>query len=146
MRGRRILGAGTAVLLLAAAAMSGTAVTAGAGTKAAADGKVTFTVGITQDVDSLNPFTGIVSSAYEIYQLQYETLTDYGAKDFSAAAGAGRELGRLRRRAHLDLPPARRPDLVRRRAADGERRRLHVQPDPRRQVRADQLRQLRERA
>ncbi len=45
----------------------------------------TFTVGITQDVDSLNPFTGIVSSAYEIYQLQYETLTDYGAKDFAAA-------------------------------------------------------------
>jgi peptide/nickel transport system substrate-binding protein len=46
-------------------------------------GKVTFTVGITQDIDSLNPFTGIVSAAYEIYQLQYETLTDYGQTDFS---------------------------------------------------------------
>lgn len=45
--------------------------------------KVTFTVGITQDVDSLNPFTGIVSSAYEMYQLNYETLTDYGQADFS---------------------------------------------------------------
>ncbi len=72
------------------------------------DEKVTFTVGLTQDVDSLNPFTGIVSSAYEIYQLQYETLTDYGVKDFSAQPAAGRELGRVRRRAHLDLPPARR--------------------------------------
>ncbi|MGZ4594000.1 MAG: ABC transporter substrate-binding protein [Actinomycetes bacterium] len=45
--------------------------------------KTTFTVGITQDVDSLNPFTGIVSSAYEMYQLNYDTLTDYGQKDFS---------------------------------------------------------------
>ena len=36
-----------------------------------------------QDIDSLNPFTGIVSSAYEIYQLNYETLTDYGQTDFS---------------------------------------------------------------
>ncbi len=85
MPGRRILGAAAAVLVLAVAAVPGTAVTAGAGTKAAAGDKVTFTVGITQDVDSLNPFTGIVSSAYEIYQLQYETLTDYGAKDFAAA-------------------------------------------------------------
>jgi peptide/nickel transport system substrate-binding protein len=44
----------------------------------------TFTVGIKQDIDSLNPFTGIVASAYEMYQMNYETLTDYGQKDFSA--------------------------------------------------------------
>jgi len=43
-----------------------------------------FTVGIKQDIDSLNPFTGIVASAYEMYQMNYETLTDYGQKDFSA--------------------------------------------------------------
>ena len=71
-----------AAMLLAGAALPGTAVTADAGTRTSTDDKVTFTVGITQDVDSLNPFTGIVSSAYEIYQLQYETLTDYGVKDF----------------------------------------------------------------
>jgi len=58
---------------------------AGAGTPAlGADSKVTFTVGVTQDVDSLNPFTGIVASAYEMYQLNYDTLTDYAAKDFAA--------------------------------------------------------------
>jgi peptide/nickel transport system substrate-binding protein len=45
--------------------------------------KITFTVGMTDDIDSLNPFTGIESSAYEIYQLNYETLTDYGQTDFS---------------------------------------------------------------
>ena len=44
----------------------------------------TFTVGIKQDIDSLNPFTGIVASAYEMYQMNYETLTDYGQEDFSA--------------------------------------------------------------
>ena len=44
----------------------------------------TFTVGIKQDIDSLNPFTGIVSSAYEMYQMNYDTLTDYAAEDFSA--------------------------------------------------------------
>ncbi|MCU0262997.1 MAG: ABC transporter substrate-binding protein [Candidatus Nanopelagicales bacterium] len=46
-----------------------------------------FTVGITDDVDSLNPFTGIVSTSYEMYQLMYPTLTDYAADDFAAAPG-----------------------------------------------------------
>ena len=46
-----------------------------------------FTVGITDDVDSLNPFTGIVSTSYEMYQLMYPTLTDYGADDFAPAPG-----------------------------------------------------------
>jgi peptide/nickel transport system substrate-binding protein len=49
--------------------------------------KITFTVGITQDIDSLNPFTGIVSSAYEIYQINYDTLTNYSQKDFSPTPG-----------------------------------------------------------
>jgi peptide/nickel transport system substrate-binding protein len=29
-------------------------------------GKVSFTVGITTDIDSLNPFIGIVAEAYEV--------------------------------------------------------------------------------
>jgi peptide/nickel transport system substrate-binding protein len=83
MRGRRVLVA-VAAVLMAGAAVPGTAVTAGAGMRAATSDKVTFTVGVTQDVDSLNPFTGIAAASYEIYQMQYETLTDYAAKDFSA--------------------------------------------------------------
>jgi peptide/nickel transport system substrate-binding protein len=47
----------------------------------------TLTVGLTQDVDSLNPFVGILSASYEIYQLAYDTLTEYGAKDFSPRPG-----------------------------------------------------------
>jgi peptide/nickel transport system substrate-binding protein len=45
--------------------------------------KVTFTVGILNDVDSLNPFTGIVAEAYEVWQTMYDTLTVDSAKDFS---------------------------------------------------------------
>jgi peptide/nickel transport system substrate-binding protein len=45
--------------------------------------KVTFTVGITTDVDSLNPFIGIVAEAYEVYQVMYDYLVGYSPKDFS---------------------------------------------------------------
>ena len=46
-----------------------------------------FTVGVTQDVDSLNPFVGVTAAAYEIFQMVYPTLTEYGAKDFSIQPG-----------------------------------------------------------
>ena len=45
--------------------------------------KSVFTVGVVQDVDSLNPFIGVTAAAYEMYQLQYPTLTEWGAKDYS---------------------------------------------------------------
>ncbi|HEX4699095.1 MAG TPA: ABC transporter substrate-binding protein [Actinomycetes bacterium] len=81
MPGRRIM---RLLAALAALTAGGALALAGAGTPAlGADSKVTFTVGVTQDVDSLNPFTGITAAAYEIYQLNYDTLTDYAQKDFS---------------------------------------------------------------
>jgi peptide/nickel transport system substrate-binding protein len=46
-----------------------------------------FTVGITQDVDSTNPFTGIAAASFEVYQMMYPTLTDYSADDFSTVPG-----------------------------------------------------------
>ncbi|MBA2388882.1 MAG: ABC transporter substrate-binding protein [Geodermatophilaceae bacterium] len=48
---------------------------------------VIMTVGITQDVDSLNPFTGIVAEAYEMYGLIYDSLTGYSQEDFSPVPG-----------------------------------------------------------
>ena len=48
---------------------------------------VVFTVGMLGDVDSLNPFTGILAEAYEIYQLQYATLMQPSSKDFTPAPG-----------------------------------------------------------
>jgi len=44
---------------------------------------IVFTVGITEDVDSLNPFTGINAESYEAYQVMYNYLTGYSQKDFS---------------------------------------------------------------
>lgn len=52
-----------------------------------APAKSVFTVGVTQDVDSLNPFVGVTAAAYEIFQMVYPTLTQYGAKDFSIQPG-----------------------------------------------------------
>lgn len=46
-------------------------------------GEGTFTVGILNDVDSLNPFTGIVAEAYEVWGTMYDTLTGTSEKDFS---------------------------------------------------------------
>ena len=48
---------------------------------------VVFTVGMLNDVDSLNPFTGILAEAYEIYQIQYATLMQPSATDFTPAPG-----------------------------------------------------------
>ena len=86
MRSRRVrrLASAAALAVVAPLAAVG-AVAGGAGSASGAtDDVTTFTVGIKQDIDSLNPFTGIVSSAYEMYQMNYDTLTDYAAKDFSA--------------------------------------------------------------
>jgi peptide/nickel transport system substrate-binding protein len=47
-----------------------------------AHGRTVFTVGITTDIDSLNPFVGILAESYETFQLMYDTLTQYGAADF----------------------------------------------------------------
>jgi peptide/nickel transport system substrate-binding protein len=47
----------------------------------------TLNVGISQDVDSLNPFVGVLASSYEIYQLAYDTLTDYSPGNFSPTPG-----------------------------------------------------------
>jgi hypothetical protein len=49
----------------------------------------------TDDIDSLNPFTGIESSAYEIYQLQLRDVDRLRAGRLQHPAGTGRELGRL---------------------------------------------------
>ena len=59
-----------------------------------------------------------------------------------AGAGAGGDLGDLGRRPDLDLPHARGRDVERRRAADRERRRLHLQPGAHREGRRRHLAQL----
>ena len=57
------------------------------------DGKYILKVGVLQHIDNLNPFKGITAAAYEAWALMYDTLTGYGAEDFSAEATACRVVG-----------------------------------------------------
>jgi peptide/nickel transport system substrate-binding protein len=49
--------------------------------------KTVLTVGYWQDFDSMNPVVGVTVAAYEAWNLQYATLTDKSAKDFSVTPG-----------------------------------------------------------
>ena len=73
--------------LIVGVAAAAIAATPAAWTPAQAADPVVFTVGILNDVDSLNPFTGILAEAYEIYQLQYSTLMQPSSADFTPAPG-----------------------------------------------------------
>lgn len=46
-----------------------------------------FTLGILSDIDSANPFVGYSGSAYEVFQMEYLTLTQYAADDFTIVPG-----------------------------------------------------------
>ena len=54
---------------------------------AADEEKVVFTVGFPGDYDTLNPLMGVEVPDYEIWNLQYATLTDKAAADFATAPG-----------------------------------------------------------
>ena len=60
----------------------GLALLAGVGTAAHKAGPVTLTVGFGQDVDTFLPATGVLVIDYEVWNLQYATLTDKAADDF----------------------------------------------------------------
>ncbi|MET0972885.1 MAG: ABC transporter substrate-binding protein [Thermoleophilaceae bacterium] len=52
------------------------------------DGKqVVFDVGDPQGIDSMSPLIGVTVAAYEAWNIQYATLTDKAAKDFSITPG-----------------------------------------------------------
>jgi len=92
-RSTRLLAATAVATLAAGVLLSGTASAADSaspspsGSAAASTTKTTFTVGMTEDIDSANPFTGIAAVSYEIFQMEYPTLTEYSASDFSVIPG-----------------------------------------------------------
>ena len=65
------------------------AAVAGAGLASAsvADEQVTLTVGLIQDLDTPNVTAGFLVSSYEVWNLQYATLTDKAAADFATEPG-----------------------------------------------------------
>jgi len=74
-------------LIAGVAAATIVAVPAAAVPHAQAADPVVFTVGILSDIDSLNPFTGILAESYEMFQLQYATLLSTSSVDFTPDAG-----------------------------------------------------------
>ena len=87
---RRLLTATLAIALLLAAL---TAVTAqgqddgGGSTEAEGGAQTVFDVGDPQGIDSMSPLIGVTVAAYEAWNLQYATLTDKAADDFSVIPG-----------------------------------------------------------
>jgi peptide/nickel transport system substrate-binding protein len=74
-------------LIATVAAATIVAVPAAAVPQAQAADPVVFTVGILSDIDSLNPFTGILAESYEMFQLQYSTLLSTSSVDFTPDSG-----------------------------------------------------------
>jgi len=73
-------------VLAASLGAIGIALLAGAGS-AAQQATVTFTVGDTQDVDTLNPAVGALVVDYDVWNMHYPTLTRKAASDFHTIPG-----------------------------------------------------------
>jgi peptide/nickel transport system substrate-binding protein len=49
--------------------------------------RLILTIGVTNDVDTLNPVVGVEVPDYEVWNMQYATLTDKAAEDFETIPG-----------------------------------------------------------
>ena len=74
-------GAGIAGLLVTAALWGSTTTTAQAKDEGVDD--QVFTIGMTNEVDSFNPFNGIEAESYEAWALMYDYMISYSDKDMS---------------------------------------------------------------
>jgi peptide/nickel transport system substrate-binding protein len=63
----------------------------GAPSQAAEDDPVTFIVGLTNEVDSFNPFLGIEAASFEMWALTYDYLVGYSMEDMSPAPALATE-------------------------------------------------------
>src|ERR1041385_7277615 len=70
-------------LLAAAPRVAAPSDSPSAGAPPVAAGEKTFTIGITGDIDSLNPYSGFLSISYEIYGETYDLLEGWSQKDLS---------------------------------------------------------------
>jgi peptide/nickel transport system substrate-binding protein len=76
--------------LAATGLITGGLAIAGAGPAAGQD-TVTFTVSTTQDVDTLNVLAGFLVVDFEVWNLQYSSVTNLAADDFSIEPGLAEE-------------------------------------------------------
>ena len=69
------------------AGLLGTTAVAAAGTVTAQDDTVTMTIGLIQDMSSPNVAVGYLVPEFDVWNLQYATLTDKAADDFATVPG-----------------------------------------------------------
>ena len=53
----------------------------------ASGGRVVFTIGDDNDIDSMNPFVGVEAPAYLMYSMNYDLLVHFSTEDYSPAPG-----------------------------------------------------------
>ncbi len=120
--------------VVGALGLGATVATGSTGSVVAQDDPVTLTVGLIQDLASPNVSVGYLVSDFELYNLQYATLTDKAAADFATIPGLAESWVAIGRRVDVHVHPARRAQVVGRRTTHRRRHRLHHQPVPRRGV------------
>jgi peptide/nickel transport system substrate-binding protein len=76
-----------AVVVAVGITLASVATGAAAQTEPTAKKKVVLRVGLTQDVDSLNTTVGALVADFDVWNLQYATLTDKAADDFHTIPG-----------------------------------------------------------
>jgi peptide/nickel transport system substrate-binding protein len=74
-------------VVLAFVAFAALGVTAAATAQSDDDEKVVFTVGIPETYDSFNPMVGVEVPDFDVWNMQYATLTDKAADDFATIPG-----------------------------------------------------------
>lgn len=87
-RARRLVGVTAAAAALALAALAAPSAPAFADTptpspSAGSHARTTFVIGLKQDIDSLNPYVGVLASAFDAYQMMYDYLTSVNPKDMT---------------------------------------------------------------
>ena len=84
---RKLLAGTFAIVVLAGALAAVTAQGQEEGDDSSGGGQTVFDVGDPQGIDSMSPLIGVTVAAYEAWNIQYATLTDKAAKDFSVIPG-----------------------------------------------------------
>ncbi|MGI8699979.1 MAG: ABC transporter substrate-binding protein [Nocardioidaceae bacterium] len=85
---KRAAAGSAAATLLMGAALWGGAPTAQANSGSSAD-NATFTIGMTNEVDSFNPFNGIEAESYEAWALMYDYMISWSPDDMSPQTDGG---------------------------------------------------------
>ena len=130
---RRLVILVVAVLLIAGLAWGIAGAFADSSSPSPAAGKVVLKLGWTNNPDNLNPFIGYTASAYEVWALNYDLLCGFAATDMSSqhqgqeAPGLATAWTTSSDGLSLDLHHPLGREVAGRRAADRQRRGVHVQ-------------------